>query len=168
MPVVRTAVNGAMPDKYSAAAPSANAIGVTAANPSEYGTTCGCRSVILDGISNDVDTLTALNEQFIDAFREGSWEQLEPILSPRFQYLDGASGEVWPKEKYIRNLAGHPAPQLEIDEVVVHVDGRIAVVSARTSRGTGRYNRYVDTYERRAAGWLCVHACVWPLQIDHQ
>ena len=26
-----------------------------------------------------------------------------------------------------------------------------------------QHNRYVDTYERRSAGWLCVRACVWPL-----
>jgi hypothetical protein len=36
-------------------------------------------------------------------------------------------------------------------------------VSARTSRGRGRYGRYVDTYARRADGWECIHACVWPL-----
>ena len=27
------------------------------------------------------------------------------------------------------------------------------------------YKRYLDTYERRAAGWRCVHACVWPLDL---
>jgi hypothetical protein len=46
---------------------------------------------------------------------------------------------------------------------VVHVDGDVAVVSARSSARPGRYSRYVDTYERRPEGWRCVHACVWPL-----
>jgi hypothetical protein len=48
--------------------------------------------------------------------------------------------------------------------VRVHIDGDTAVVSARSFSRPGRFNRYVDTYERRDGRWLCVHACVWPLQ----
>jgi ketosteroid isomerase-like protein len=112
---------------------------------------------------DDGQTLTELNARFIEAFRQGSWELLAPILSPSFAYLDGATGETWAHDRYVENLRGNPAPSLEIDQVVVHVDGNTAVVSARTSRAPGRYRRYVDTYERRGDGWLCVHACVWPL-----
>jgi hypothetical protein len=116
---------------------------------------------------SDTAELERLNEQFIEAFRQGSWALLEPILSPRFQYLDGASGEVWPMEKYIDNLDGHGSPELSIDEVVIHIGGDIAVVSARTSRQpANRHNRYVDTYERRDGTWRCVHACVWPVRED--
>lgn len=113
---------------------------------------------------DDTTLLTSLNLQFIEAFRQGSWELLEPILSPSFAYLDGATGEVWAHESYVEDLRSNPSPALAIDQVVVHVDGNAAVVSARTSGGQGRYNRYVDTYERRDNGWVCVHACVWPLQ----
>jgi hypothetical protein len=113
---------------------------------------------------NETETLTELNRQFIEAFRQGSWELLEPILSPGFAYLDGATGEVWTHERYVADLRGHPSAALAIDQVVVHVDGNTAIVSARTSRQPGTYGRYVDTYERRESGWLCVHACVWPLQ----
>jgi hypothetical protein len=112
---------------------------------------------------DDITVLTELNSQFIDAFRQGSWELLEPILSPRFAYLDGATGEVWEHERYIENLGSNPSPSLSIDQLAVHVDGDTAVVSARTSRQPGRYGRYTDTYARRNGGWLCVHACVWPL-----
>jgi hypothetical protein len=115
---------------------------------------------------DDTGVLTELNTQFIEAFRQGSWELLEPILSPSFSYLDGATGEVWPHERYVENLRGNPAPALALDQVVVHVDGNTAVVSARTSRQPGRHNRYVDTYERRDRGWVCIHACVWPLPTD--
>jgi hypothetical protein len=111
---------------------------------------------------DDRQALLELNEQFIDAFRNGSWEQLEPVLSPGFSYLDGATGEVWTHERYVESLRASPSPELAIDQVVVHVDGDTAVVSARTSRPERR-GRYVDTYERRGDGWLCVHACVWPL-----
>lgn len=113
---------------------------------------------------NDTEALTELNLQFIEAFRQGSWELLEPVLSPGFSYLDGATGEVWTHERYVENLRSHPSAELAIDQVAVHVDGNTAIVSARTSRQPGRYGRYVDTYERREDGWLCVHACVWPLQ----
>jgi Domain of unknown function (DUF4440) len=122
------------------------------------------RVVESDEQVDDAQALTQLNLGFIEAFRQGSWELLEPILSPSFSYLDGATGEVWPQEHYVEELRNNPAPSLTIDEVVVHIDGDTAVVSARTSRQPGRYSRYVDTYERRNSGWLCVHACVWPLQ----
>jgi len=112
---------------------------------------------------DDVAVLTTLNAQFIEAFRQGSWELLEPVLSPSFAYLDGRSGEVFAHERYVESLRANPVPALTIDQVVVHVDGDTAVVSARTSRQTGTYSRYVDTYERRGDVWKCVHACVWPL-----
>ena len=115
---------------------------------------------------DDTHELTTLNLGFIDAFRKGSWELLEPILSPSFSYLDGATGEVWTHDRYVDNLQGHPSRSLSIDQVTLHVDGNTAVVSARTSRRPGSYSLYVDTYERRQDGWLCVHACVWPLQSD--
>ena len=115
---------------------------------------------------DDTQALTDLNLQFIEAFRQGSWDLLEPILSPSFSYLDGATGEVWTHERYVENLRSNPSPSLTIDQVAVHVDGNVAVVSARTSRQPGRYSRYVDTYERRDDSWLCVHACVWPLHQD--
>jgi hypothetical protein len=111
---------------------------------------------------SDTQALIELNDRFIEAFRQGSWELLEPILSPSFSYLDGATGEVWTHERYVDNLRSNPSPSLAIDQVAVHVDGDTAVVSARTSR-PGRRGRYVDTYARRGDGWRCVHACVWPL-----
>jgi Domain of unknown function (DUF4440) len=111
----------------------------------------------------DMARLEELNERFIEAFRRGSWELLEPILSPSFSYLDGASGEVWRHERYVENIRNNPAPALAIDQLAVHVDGDTAVVSARTSRRPGVYGRYVDTYARRDGEWQCVHACVWPL-----
>lgn len=113
---------------------------------------------------DDTEALTELNDQFIEAFRQGSWELLQPILSPAFSYLDGATGEVWEHERYVENLRSHPSAALAIDQLVVHVDGNTAVVSARTTRQPGKFGRYVDTYERRDGEWRCVHACVWPLQ----
>jgi hypothetical protein len=58
---------------------------------------------------DDTAQLEELNEQFIEAFRRGSWELLEPILAPAFSYLDGATGEVWKHERYVDGLRSHPA-----------------------------------------------------------
>jgi hypothetical protein len=113
---------------------------------------------------DDTATLTELNHRFIDAFRQGWWELLEPILSPSFVYLDGTTGEVVDLESYRERLLAGPLPSLTIDQVVVHADGNTAFVSARTSTQHGRYSRYLDTYERREDGWTCVSACVWPLR----
>ncbi len=112
---------------------------------------------------DDETTLIEQNRCFIEACRHGSWSMLQPILSSSFSYLDGGTGEVWDMDRYIADLQGNPAPTLAIDQVVVHVDGNAAVVSARARTGPERSNRYLDTYERRGDQWLCVHACVWPL-----
>lgn len=114
-------------------------------------------------MDDDIATLTDLNAQFIEAFVQGKWEILEPILSPGFKYLNGRTGEVWDLPPYIEDLR-KGQPTLTIDEVVIHVDGDAAVVSARTNTRPGKYSRYVDSYERRDGRWTCFHACVWPLQ----
>jgi hypothetical protein len=112
---------------------------------------------------DDMKTLIDLNVRFVDAFRMGSFAVLRPILAPDFSYLDGATGEVWPLERYAADLEGRPLPELSIDQVRVHVAGEVAVVSARTSSRPGGRSRYLDTYRRRGGRWLCVHACVWPI-----
>jgi len=117
---------------------------------------------------DDIAALTARNEHFIDACREGSWERLRVILDSEFRYLDGRTGETWDEDRYVADLRDNPAPSLVIDEVVIHVAGDTATVSARTRSAArpGRPNRYLDTYRRRDGHWLCVHACVWPLPAE--
>ena len=116
--------------------------------------------------SDDVVQLTALNEAFIDACRLGSWEDLQPVLSDHFRYVDGATGELWDMDRYIADLRANPVPQLGIDQVVVHVAGDTGSASARTSNGSGSHNRYLDVYAREDGRWRCVQACVWPVAAD--
>lgn len=116
----------------------------------------------------DDELLHALNERFIDACREGSWEQLQEILDPAFRYVDGGSGALWDMHDYIADLRANPSPGLRVDQVVVHVAGNTAGVSARTSNGSGRHNRYLDVYQRTPDGWACVQACVWATDPDPQ
>jgi SnoaL-like domain len=119
----------------------------------------------VDHVTDHVKVLTELNLQFIDAWRKGAWELLDPILSPEFSYLDGVTGEVTDREQYRRDVLSGAAPTIGIDQVVVHVDGQTAVVSARSFRGPSpeSFKRYADTYELRDGEWTCVHACLWPI-----
>jgi uncharacterized protein DUF4440 len=113
---------------------------------------------------DDVAALIAHNEHFIESWRRGSWECLREILGRDFGYLDGRTGEMWDQNRYVADLRATPVPTLVIDEVVMHVAGNIAAVSARTHSDNRphRPNRYLDTYEHRDGRWQCVHACVWP------
>lgn len=110
----------------------------------------------------DTQALIDLNDRFIDACRQGSWEKLQQVLTPGFSYTNGNTGEVLDIEPYSKLVT--PAPDLVIDQVVVHVDGDAGIVSARSSAMPGTYSRYVDSYRRVDGEWLCYHASVWRLQ----
>jgi hypothetical protein len=112
----------------------------------------------------DVEVLAEQNQRFIEACRQGSWSMLEPVLAPTFSYMDGTTGEVWAMERYVADLHDNPADALEVDQLVIHVAGDTAIVSARSRSDKPGSRRYLDTYQRVGGSWLCVHACVWPLQ----
>jgi hypothetical protein len=116
---------------------------------------------------DDRDALVRLNDRFIGACRTGSWDELRPVLSADFRYVDGVTGEMWEMARYVEDLVTSPNPSLSIDQVVVHVAGDTAGVSARTSNGRGGHGRYLDVYARGTHGWACVQAMVWPLPGGH-
>src|SRR6266540_4104075 len=64
----------------------------------------------MEAVVDDVEALGDRNLRFIEACRQGSWEMLQPILSPSFAYLDGATGKVWEMDRYIKDLRENPAP----------------------------------------------------------
>jgi hypothetical protein len=65
-------------------------------------------------------------------FGLGSWVLLEPLLSPPFVHLDGATGEGWTsQERYIEDLHTDPIPAIEIDQIAVYIDGDIVTAAFR-------------------------------------
>ncbi len=102
---------------------------------------------------DDIATLTELDLWFIEAFRGGSWELLPAEPFAIFLVPGWSHGEVWTEERYIENLRNNPLPSIEIDQVVIHIDGDVAVVSARSSSSSELHNRYVDTYTRGEDAW---------------
>src|SRR5215211_52564 len=115
MPVVATAENACTHEVYRGARAGDRPDPDTVTKLSESGETSVRRLATLPlesrprrgGSMDDAQVLTELNLQFIEAFRRGSWELLEPILSPSFRYLDGATGEVWAHGRYVENLRSH-------------------------------------------------------------
>jgi len=114
--------------------------------------------------AGDPSALRSLNTRFIEACRQGSWELLEPILSPSFSYLDGATGEVWEQDRYVEDLRGNPLPTLEIDQVVGTSTGMLQSSPPGAPRERVDSTGTSTPMFRLAGGWRCTHACVWPLR----
>lgn len=114
--------------------------------------------------ATDEQTIRVLNDRFIAACAVGSWEMLRQVLSESFGYVDGETGEAWKHERYVASIRNDRSLELTIDQVVIRVASDVACVSARTSNGTGRHNRYVDIYAREDGGWACIQAMVWPTE----
>jgi hypothetical protein len=111
---------------------------------------------------DDVAVLTDHNRRFIDACRHGSWTMLEPLLSGSFTYLDGATGEMWDLNRYAKGLTGNPLPALIVGQLVIHVDGDTAIVSAR-SRPRTTTATWSVTGAAATIGCACTPACDrWP------
>ena len=72
-----------------------------------------------------------------------------PLLARSCSYLNGATGKTCDMERYVKHLKENLALSLTIDQVVIHVDGDTAVVSARAWPRPSQTNRYLETYERR-------------------
>jgi len=113
---------------------------------------------------SDLETLAALNRDYIASVQNSDVKRFDEILSDDFLNTnpDGAQidragflKQIAPKAK-ISNLACH--------DVNIRVMGDFAIIHARTSytlpdgrQGSGRYT---DIWARRGSKWLCVAAQV--------
>jgi hypothetical protein len=113
---------------------------------------------------DDTKSIIGLNNQFIEAFRHGSWDLLAPILSPSFVYLDGNTGDVTDRDTYAKTWTAirFPSSSSTRSWCMSTVTRRSCPPVRRSSPVVT--SRYVDSYERRDSRWTCSHAYVWRLQ----
>jgi ketosteroid isomerase-like protein len=113
---------------------------------------------------SDLETLTALNLDYIASVQRSDTARFEEILSDDFlntnpdgSLVDRAAflAQIAPKAK-ISGLACH--------DVKIRIMGDFAIIHARTSYtladGRPGAGRYTDIWARRGGKWLCVAAQV--------
>jgi ketosteroid isomerase-like protein len=113
---------------------------------------------------SDLETLAALNDDYIASVQNSDVKRFDEILSDDFlntnpdgSLIDRAGflKQIAPKAK-ISNLACH--------DVNIRVMGDFAIIHARTSYtlpdGRQGNGRYTDIWAKRAGKWLCVAAQV--------
>ena len=113
---------------------------------------------------SDLDTLTALNAEYIRSVQQSDTRRFDEILSDDFLNTN-ADGSLVDKAGFLKQIAP-PAKirDLACHDVNVRVMGDFAIIHARTSYNTldGRpgSGRYTDIWARRSGAWLCVAAQV--------
>ena len=113
---------------------------------------------------SDLNTLTALNRDYIHSVQHGDVQRFEEILAEDF-LCSNPDGSLVDKKRFLAQTA-RPVTitGLAIDDVQVRILGDVAIIHARTSYATAdgerRNGRYTDVWARRDGRWLAVSAHV--------
>ena len=115
-------------------------------------------------MSDDLETLTALNRDYIASVQNSDTRRFSEILSADFLNTN-PDGSLVDKAGFLKQIAPKAAiSNLACHDVNVRVMGDFAVIHARTSytRPDGKPGggRYTDIWARRDGKWLCVAAQV--------
>jgi ketosteroid isomerase-like protein len=114
--------------------------------------------------ASDLETLLALNADYIRAVQASDVGRFEEILADDFLCTQ-SDGSLSNRDEFLRQTAA-PAgiSNLEAHDVNVRLMGEIAIVHARTTfvtpDGRPRSGRYTDVWARRGGRWLAVSAHV--------
>jgi ketosteroid isomerase-like protein len=114
--------------------------------------------------SDDLDTLTALNRDYIHSVQHGDVRRFDEILAADF-LCSNPDGSLVDKNQFLEQTARPVTISgLSVHEVRVRILGDIAIIHARTSyttaNGEQRNGRYTDVWARRDGKWLAVSAHV--------
>jgi len=114
--------------------------------------------------SDDLDTLTALNRDYIHSVQHGDVRRFDEILAADF-LCSNPDGSLVDKNQFLEQTARPVTISgLSVHEVRVRIFGDIAIIHARTSYTTAdgdqRNGRYTDVWARRDGKWLAVSAHV--------
>jgi ketosteroid isomerase-like protein len=114
--------------------------------------------------SSDLDLLTHLNQDYIEAVRTSDVKRFGEILADDF-LCTLPDGSLIDRAQFLQRTAEMPAVgNLQVYDVNVRLMGDVAIVHARTtfrlSDGTPGSGRYTDVWARRNGHWLAVAAHV--------
>src|SRR5260370_15344088 len=113
---------------------------------------------------SDLDTLIALNRDYIHSVQHGDVRRFDEILAEDFLCWN-PDGSLVDKPAFLEQTARPVTISgLAIDDVRVRILGDVAIIHARTSymtaAGEHRNGRYTDVWARRNGTWLAVSAHV--------
>jgi ketosteroid isomerase-like protein len=115
-------------------------------------------------MNTDLDTLTALNRDYIDSVQNGDVRRFSEILAEDF-LCSNPDGSLVDKPQFLAQTARPVTISgLVAEDVRVRVLGDVAIIHGRTSYTTAdgeqRSGRYTDVWARCGGTWLAVSAHV--------
>jgi ketosteroid isomerase-like protein len=113
---------------------------------------------------SDLETLQALNRDYINSVQAGDVRRFDQILADDFQ-CSNPDGTLIDREAFLKQTA-QPVKisNLQAHDVNIRLMGDFAIIHARTTYarpdGQPGAGRYTDVWARRAGTWLAVSAHV--------
>ena len=110
----------------------------------------------------DLDTLTALNRDFVASVQKGDVKRFEEILADDFM-MSTPDGALLDKTEFLK-LVAQPVTisGLLAEDVRIRLLGDFAIIHARfdsrSADGKPRRGRYTDNWARRDGTWVAVSA----------
>ena len=110
----------------------------------------------------DLDTLTALNRDFVASVQKGDVKRLGEIFADDFM-VSTPDGSLLDKAEYLK-LVAQPVTisGLVAEDVRIRLLGDFAIIHARfnsrSADGKPRRGRYTDNWARRDGTWVAVSA----------
>ena len=116
------------------------------------------------GAQQDVETLTALNRDYISSVQHGDVRRFDEILADDF-LCSNPDGSLVDRAGFLAQTARPVTISgLTAEDVQIRLMGDVAIIHARTSyrtaQGEQRNGRYTDVWARRKGSWLAVSAHV--------
>ena len=115
-------------------------------------------------MSNDTQTLLALNQDYIQSIQHCDVLRFDQILAHDF-YCSNPDGSLLDRAGFLKQVARPiTISGLQAQDVLVRLMGDVAIIHARTSYtqadGTPGQGRYTDVWQRVLGRWLAVSAHV--------
>jgi ketosteroid isomerase-like protein len=113
---------------------------------------------------SDLETLEALNRDYISSVENGDVRRFDEILAPEF-YCSNPDGSLVDRAAFLQQTARPVTISgLEAHDVLIRLLGEVAIIHATTSYkrpdGQPGAGRYTDVWARQGGRWLAVSAHV--------